>query len=481
MKSRKFLSILLILTTLFLFISMTSCNIQNDPAISIPTFETPGTSSAQTTIHTPTTPIIPTGTLTDIPDTPKTIIPTTPTLTPDSTKTDLPNLTPDNTAATDTPEVTPTPSVTPPVTSDPTTEEPPVIEIPLSKNEYDYYLTNDGLYSFSKKHNVVVFLLDRLDYNRILEIQEEYPNFLNQLDGFTLYTNALSEFARTRPGANHILTGYEKDVYLVSKKDFLNNSWSGYGENILQVMNDAGYDVDLFTGVWDMFGSPSKFARLVSNMSWDKDLEESTIYEIDDYQFSTGIKNITLSLKKNAFKFYHFNGPHNPYTLNADGTKSNKTTTRLEQTMGCFQIIFNTLNKMKALGIYESSEIIIVADHGDAISDYKPIQRGTAIGLFHKPSGEAGTALKYSKAHVSHKNIPPTILKAMGVENYSKFGTPLDEVDENAWITRYFYKSVMDSTEKHEAYVVKYSITGDANNIFYWKKIEQYDVLYYFY
>lgn len=476
MISRKLLSILLILTTLFLFVSMTSCNIQNDTIIPIPTFKTPSETSSETVIHTPTA---------------------TPTITPDTspsmseTETPTPNVTSTSdtakpitaiptTAAPVTDEPAPTPTPTPTPTEEPITEEP-VIEIPLSKNEYDYYLTNDGLYSFSKKHNVVVFLLDRLDYDRILEVQEENPNFFDQLDGFTLYTNALSEFARTRPGANHILTGYEEDVYLINKRDFLNNSWSGYGENILQVMNDAGYDVDLFTGVWDMFGYPSKFARLVSNMSWDKDLEETTTYEIDDYLFSTGINSMSLSLKKSSFKFYHFNGSHNPYTLRADGTKSDKTTSRLEQTLGCFQIIINTLNKMKELGIYERSEIIIVADHGDAISDYKPIQRATAIGLFHKPSGEAGTALKYSKAPVSHKNIPATILKAMGVENYSKFGTPLDEVAEDAKITRYFYKSVMDSTEKHESYVIKYAINGDATSLFYWKKVDTYDILYYFY
>lgn len=478
MKSRKALALLLVITTVFSFIALTSCNSSITPINPIPTYQS-STSPDTTVIHTPTTPEISLETPPCITEDPTTDTPsTTPAVT---TPTPTVTTTPDNTEITETPVVTPTPSVTPPVTSDPTSEDTPVIEIPLSKTETDYYLSNDGMYSFSKKHNIVVFLIDRLDYNRILEVQKEDPNFFDKLDGFTLYTNALSEFARTRPGANHILTGYDTDVYLQSRTNFLNNSWSGYGENILQVMKDAGYDIDLFAYVWDMFGSPSKFARLVSNMSWDKDLKETTEYEIDEYLFSTGIKNMALTSKKSSFKLYHFNGPHNPYTLNADGTKSDKTTSKLEQTMGCFSILFKTIDKMKALGIYESSEIIIVADHGDAISDYKPVQRATTIGLFHKPSGAAGTELKYSKAPVSHKNIPATILKAMGVENYSKFGTPLDEIAEDAQITRYFYKSVMDSETKHESYVVVYAINGDATNFFYWRKQKTYDVLYYFY
>jgi arylsulfatase A-like enzyme len=134
---------------------------------------------------------------------------------------------------------------------------------------------------------------------------------------------------------------------------------------------------------------------------------------------------------------------------------------------------------MKELGIYEDSEIIIVADHGEAVSDSRPLTKATAIGLFHKPSGSANTPLVKNTAPVSHKNIPATILKAMNVPNYSDFGTPLDEVDENADIVRYFYKSVTNSG--HEAEVYKYKITGNARDFANWELIDKYDVVDYFY
>lgn len=386
------------------------------------------------------------------------------------------------------------------------------------QDESDYYFSEEGLHTFSSEHNVFVFLLDRLDYDCITEVLKSNPEFFDKLDGFTSYTNAISEFARTLPGANHILTGYEENVYIDKAEDFLDKSWSYTGKNILEVINNAGYDIDIYSTVTTMFGTPSNYTNLVSNISSDTsiinysqlvsnmsmvsayryaptalkpffwcysdDLNEgiyvkSTRYEIDELRFAEDIENITLSSDEKFFKFYHFNGPHAPYILNADGTKNEFGTTRLEQTMGCFNILYRTFDKMKELGIYEDSEIIIVADHGEAKSDTRPLLKATAIGLFHKPSGSANAPLVESSAPVSHKNIPATILKAMNVSTYSDFGTPLDEIDENAEITRYFYKSVED--DRHEAEVYKYEITGNALDFNNWKLIDKYDVVDYFY
>jgi hypothetical protein len=209
----------------------------------------------------------------------------------------------------------------------------------------------------------------------------------------------------------------------------------------------------------------------------------STRYTIDDSALAKNLENISLTSESKSLKFYHLNGPHAPYFLNADGTKNEEATSCLEQTKGVFTILYNIFTQMKELGIYENSEIFIVADHGSAVSDYKPVQKATAIGLFHKPSGSSGTKLQTSAAPVSHKNIPATILKSMGVENYLDFGTPLDEVAEDAEITRYFYKSVMEKIDgrAHEVKVVKYEITGNALDFKNWKIVEEYNVVDYFY
>lgn len=356
-------------------------------------------------------------------------------------------------------------------------------EASLPTDQSLYYLSNHQSHSFSKEHNIIVFLLDRLDYDCIKEVLKKDPHFFDKLDGFTSYTNAISEFARTIPAANHILTSYEENAYIDKSADFLDKSWLGYGSNILDEMNKAGYEIDIYSDIEAMFGTPQKFADNVSNMNWDTNNDinnkEEKEYIIDELVFAKDIESMSAQDEKKHFKFYHFLGAHAPYILNSDGNKSEEKTSRAEQTMGCFSILYKTFDKMKELGIYKDSEIIIVADHGEAISDRRPLTKATAIGLFHKPSGDENTPLKQSRAPVSHKNIPSTILRAMGVKNYMDFGTPLDEVAENADVVRYFYKSVV--LEKHEAKVYKYEITGNALNFSNWKIISEYDAVHYFY
>lgn len=450
---------------------LTSCNYVA-PFTIVPPSSTPSSGSTSTIIPITTTQ--------------STIIDTTtpngstPTLTPDITMpedtfTESPETTP---AVTQTPSATPssTPEITPDITAPDTT---PVVIPPKTPADpdADFYFSTEGMYSLSKEHNVLIFVVDRLDYDIIAKILKKDKNFFSPLDGFTGYDNAISEFARTQPGAVHILTGYEENVYLESRRKFLDNSFLKTG--ILDNIKNSGYSIEFYANSYEYFGTPYKFYDLVTNLKWTYEEDPEDEYTADDYEFAKGIKNITLSSPLPTFKLYHMFGSHNPYKLNADGTKSSETTSAVEQTMGCFTYLFRYFEKMKELGVYDNSEIFIIADHGQAISDTKPLQKATAIGLFHKPSGSSNTDFKFTSAPVSHRNVPPALLRAVGYENYSSMGVCLDEVDENAKITRYFYKSVV--IEKHESRIYKYAITGNALDFSNWKIIKEYDATHYFY
>ena len=127
---------------------------------------------------------------------------------------------------------------------------------------------------------------------------------------------------------------------------------------------------------------------------------------------------------------------------------------------------------MKESGAYDNTEIFILGDHGAAVSDRKPLQKATKIGLYHKEAGASGTPLKYSDLPVSQLNVLPTILKAAGVENYEDYGTILSEVDEDN--VRYFYKSVLK--DGHEGEVHVYKVEGDASDFNNWKEIEVFEI-----
>lgn len=373
----------------------------------------------------------------------------------------------------------------------------------------DNYLTTANLSTFSSKHNTIVFLMDRLDYDYVEKVLKDKPDFFNKLDGFTSYTNAISEHARTKPAINYMFTN-DDQMWDIPTNQYFEQSWDHNHTNILKDLKSVNYKIDFYTEIESMFGSGNTVKDYVSNLSsnksqlsavnlvgnvmglsayrymptnmkpffWcytddvNKDIyQKSNIYTIDETKVDQ-LKAFDLDDSSNYFKFYHFMGPHTPYTLNADGTKSITPTDVVKQTEGSFNILYRALDKMKKLGIYKNATIIVSADHGDPVSDYMPLQKANRIGFFYKPSGIEGTPLKQSHAPISFKNIPATIAKSAGLD-YHKYGKPVDEVGENDNVERYFYKSVVQDNVEKQIYT--YQINGDAADFRNWKmtKVEQ--------
>ncbi len=373
------------------------------------------------------------------------------------------------------------------------------------------YLSTADFTTYSSKKNTLVFVLDRLDYEFIDEVLNDDPDFFNQMDGFTSYTNAISEHARTRPALNFLLTGCEDGLWEKPADEFFDDSWSSK-INLLDDLNSADYKVDIYTEIDNIFGNIGSAVNYVSNYSCNANklnkkqviknlmtlsayryapitmrpffwcytdtvnkgiFKDSIVYEVDELQYADKISDFKLE-KNKYFKLYHFNGSHPPYVLNEDGTKDEKGTSSLEQTKGAFNILFSAFRKMKEQGIYKDAAIIITADYGSALSDTDPVQKATTIGLFYKPTGSADTPLETSRAPVSLKNIPATIAKSAGL-NTKKYGAALDEVGEDENVTRFFYKGIINDYGT-EIMAYKYEINGDASNFNNWKIINEINV-----
>lgn len=69
-----------------------------------------------------------------------------------------------------------------------------------AEDSKEYYLSTEYMETYSPEKNTIVFLLDRLDYDYMEQVLETDPDFFAPLDGFTSFTNATSEYARTKPG-----------------------------------------------------------------------------------------------------------------------------------------------------------------------------------------------------------------------------------------------------------------------------------------
>lgn len=397
-----------------------------------------------------------------------------------------------------------------------------------------YHLSTEGYTEFSAEENVFVFVLDRLDYLYLEQALAKDPHFLDGLDGFTCYDNAISAYGRTKPALVHLLTGSTENTFRVSAEQYYQEAWTD-GGNLLEALRQQDYSIEMYTSIRNLFSDPAFVKTYVDNASngtagldygvmgkkllelsafryaptalkpfyfadtnyFNEDIYHDDVnpaYQFDDAAFYAQLQNATADREKPSFKFYHFYGTHAAiskdtpsYTMNADGTVTYdsdaagnltpRATTLEDQTIGNFTNLIRVFDRMKALGIYENATIIITGDHGSAWSDYKPLQKATRIGLFYKPSGAAGTPLRHSSAPVSVANIPATIAKAAGAD-YKVFGTPLDEVAEDAVITRYYYKTVCDRETHRETQLWIYAVTGDAADIKNWELVETVDIPY---
>lgn len=370
------------------------------------------------------------------------------------------------------------------------------------------YLSDENLYNYSSEKNVLVILVDRLDYGYLEQALQQEPQFLDFLDGFTSYSNAISPFLRTLPGANATLTGYHTDVYQIPLIDYFDASWDWDGRHLLTDLADAGYTIDIYTEQDCLFGRedvPKAYVRnfITSRTALDrfglirgllrvsayryapeffkpafwtytdavrrKTAPQEGRYEVDDIIFSNGLYQTQLTQTQNSFRFIHLNGSHAPYTIGADGLLSATETTAVDQTIGCFKILRELFGRMKELGIYEDAAIIITADHGYAIDDGANIDQPVLIGLLYKPSGSTDTPLASSAAPVSTTNIAATVLKNAGVD-YSAYGPALDEVQETDTPLRFFFKTLRWDYAERDLYV--YQVGRNASDFSEWEVID---------
>lgn len=132
-----------------------------------------------------------------------------------------------------------------------------------------------------------------------------------------------------------------------------------------------------------------------------------------------------------VFKMIHLQGPHPPLSLNAEFRKTMGATPAelySDQAKASLRIVELFLGKLKEIGVYDDSLIIVMGDHGagdpgfvskkyDGYSDRKFIGRISAGMplLLVKRRGERGL-MKKSDAPVSLSDISPTIFKNEGID-----------------------------------------------------------------
>lgn len=385
-----------------------------------------------------------------------------------------------------------------------------VLTTDLSKEE-EYALTTEAMLELDEENNVIVFVLDWFDGQIMEKVVAEDADFLEPLNDFTWYQNATSCYAFTDMSLPYLLTGVKWEY------DMLEEEYCRYAyqnSDFLQTIDRMQYDLGVYTekvvvdsSVKDIllnyenvmerkcsFGdtiymmqkcSKYKMAPFaLKEMYWYATSDISSLLGNDnvyvtyaDMPFHDKLVKERISIrndntKNGAFRFYHLFGAHLPYVMSEDMTFS-ENATMLGQARGCLKILYEYLEQMKALGIYDEATIIITADHGQNtyLSDGENAQKAgfemtSNPILFVKKSGESGKSdMEISMAPVSHEEFRPTVLEAIGLDGLT-YGRTFEQISENEERSRTFIFG-----RHHDFSFVKYVINGNVRDIQSWMKL----------
>lgn len=324
------------------------------------------------------------------------------------------------------------------------------------------YLSQAGLYTVGTEENLLVLVLDSVDADQFAQALAEDPDLSRRLEGFTWYRNAMGLSDPTKYGLPALLTGqaYTQPV-----------DYTGF---IAAAYADAPLYTMLAGDVWDArFFTDSRYVSLdagvVDNLAREelavndpagltRDLlrlcafryaphflkpqlwmysnvflpyaqaQGEPVYEVTDPAFDARLREEGLEATvERAFRLIHLTGMHPPYTMDADCQYQAQGVTAQEQMRGCLRLAEDYLEQLRALGVYDRSAVLILADHGTE-TVHRPL-------LLLKRPGDTGE-MAVNDAPVSYADLPATYVALL---TGAQAGTELWSIPQGQARTRLYY------------------------------------------
>ena len=320
----------------------------------------------------------------------------------------------------------------------------------------NYMLTDEGAFELSSGRNTVVFVIDTLDAEWADTYIVQDAEYAAKMEDFIFYDNVVSGGAPTILGIPALLTGELWDCS-TSLNQYYEKAYAS--SELFPDLKKNDCDIRMYTDTSLVHGADySLFENaqvaeysITDPLSFWKNLYRLTAYQVAPYfakgafYFYSGdmtnalgaknawyveynnvpfyqsfLKNkLTVSTDKDTFSFYHLFGVHGPCRMNEECETVNETDTSLEQaTHGCVKIISEFIDEMKRLGIYESSTIIVTADHGGVAIYQNP-------AVFIKPAGYHGE-ITTNSLPATFRNVRASIAQSL-LPNAEEYGLSLTD------------------------------------------------------
>lgn len=383
------------------------------------------------------------------------------------------------------------------------------------------YVTQGSLRSVAPQNNVIVFVLDTYDTAILEAIRAEDPNFLDDFTDFTYFRDCAGTMIPTTNAIPNLLTGlkpavgqtveeyratkYERSTYLEDIHN-LNYSIGIYTDSLMMdFKNSADYKITTYTenvhpvsrapiNVWRTFIAMEQMAlyreapwvfkpafwyytsdvnnRMIAD-SGSANLNDS-LYELDDAAILKLFQEQGLEVvddgHEGAFRFIHLFGAHFPYSVDEEGGDvGTGHSDIMRQSKGSMKVVSEYMARLKELGLYDDATIIVTADHGVWTLSEDPVSRPISPIMLVKPSktdGTQGQKVRVSAMPISHDDVIPTVIAAMGGDS-SKYGPTVWEItDKNR--DRYF--DALTNVGGDGQRFVEYKISGYVLNLNNWEK-----------
>jgi len=312
------------------------------------------------------------------------------------------------------------------------------------------------LFEFSDETNVVVILLDGFTgstFNRALGGLDNPPDF----DGFTYFRDSVSAFNWTHMSVPAILSGgiYNNTqtvpVFMteelgnrsvpetLARRGFTSHVWTDpyycpFFEKTRCVSN-APYDefglmlsfmdFALFRALPHYVKKPLRLERGVfqawgSEKGWMIPEQRHSLRLIKDFE-----RNARATSSAPTFKMLHLFLPHGPWVLDSQCERLPpqliQTVTGYMNQASCgLKVTGDLLATLERIGVYDSSLVIIVSDHGswaefpDESSFANKSRRARALTLIKPPNSRG--PLQSLSTSVSVSDVPTTIASVLALE-----------------------------------------------------------------
>ena len=363
------------------------------------------------------------------------------------------------------------------------------------------------IFQFSSEKNVIHIILDQFQSDIFEEIIDREPGYFEALKGFTFFKETTGSFPTTYMSIPAIFSGqnYKNDIPMsIFSKSILE------GKTLPNSMHDAGYEVQLAHALGNyrggsyssyylipvpygltkpehekatsallldlaFFRSAPHFLKkfIYNDQQWlIQRLLLGQLRGLQDRVSNLGmlryfahtaflkdlVDNMSIGISRPVYKFVHLINSHGAFVVNEDCQYAGKTlpTTRenVKNQQRCvLDQVLGFLNKLKFIGIYDTSLIVIHADHGTGIkvkfsearmkSKGRHIEHlGSIVGaalplMLIKPPFAEGQ-LQISNAQAMLTDIPATISSILDL-NEDFPGQCIYNIDENMVRERKFY------------------------------------------